>query len=134
MFLMRFDHLVAHSPDFIEGQGGRRVRIHHDCLVNVLPFFGQRGFDGKVLHVDIGAADGGQLWGQVSNMSGLQSIAIDQDGNFHATTIGQVGNQIAVWNIPVEDDGVIRLSSVNNVRPILVRLWKNLKCLSIAFA
>jgi len=59
---MRFDHLVAHRPNLIQSQGGCCVRVHHHSLVDVLPLFGERCFDGQVLNVYVRAAVGGQLW------------------------------------------------------------------------
>src|SRR5215216_6074906 len=69
-------NLVNHRVNLGQSANGGGQRIQHDGVVHCLDAANQGGLDGKFLHVDVGAVEGGELGGQRPYGCGLDAVAV----------------------------------------------------------
>ncbi len=81
--------LVDEAPDLVEIQLGGSVRVHHRGVVDVLAVFRRQRLHRQLLHVDIGADQGGELGGQLADIGRLDAVFVDEAGHF----VGAIGRQ-----------------------------------------
>ena len=82
---MGLQEVVDKGADLLGVELGRRVRIEHRRLVDVLPFPGQRCRDCQFLDVDVGLHQRRQLRRECANDSRLHAIAVDEARDFDAS-------------------------------------------------
>ena len=75
------EQVVDQVPDLVEVELGRRVRIHHRGVIDVLAVLGHQRRDGQFLHVDVGADQRGQLRRQGADIGRLDAVAVDEAGH-----------------------------------------------------
>ena len=88
-------------------------------MVNGILPFGKSCRDRKLLYVNIGSIDGGQLGWQAPDGRRLNAITINQARHFNATTRGQILNQAAIWDVAINARQFVRLDGFDNERCVL---------------
>ena len=117
---MGFDEIVAHADDVVDTKLRGGMGVEHRRLVDVFLFQGQRGFDGDEVDVDVGAVEGGELFGEGADMASLYAVDIDQAGDFHNAVGGQVGDESVIEDIAADLVGGVGLDGVDDARAVLV--------------
>lgn len=87
---MSRDQIIDKAVNLVQVKLGRRVRIHHRRVVDMLPITGQGGLYRQSLHIDIRLHGCGQLRRQDTDVGRLDAICIDQTGNLDATPNRQI--------------------------------------------
>ena len=87
---MGFDEIVAQRTDVVDGQLGGGVGVQHGGHVDVFLFQCFRCFNCQQLNVDIGAIQSSTLFRQISYIARVDSIAVNQSGDFHTSILGKV--------------------------------------------
>mgnify|MGYP006310274103 CR=1 FL=1 len=90
------DQVVAEASYLIQGEFARGVGVEHGGVIDVFAFAGEGSFDCEELGVDVCTVEGGELFGQLADVSWLNTIAINKGRNFDACLRRQVGDQAVV--------------------------------------
>ncbi len=94
--LVRVDELVAQLLYGCQRQGGRGVGVEHGRLVHRRSSFLEGRGHGQLHHIEEGAVQRRQLYGQRTDRDRMDPRAVDQGRHLHARLLGEIADQTGV--------------------------------------
>ena len=114
------DKLVDHLLDGVDVELAARVGVEHCRLVDVLLLSRASRLDGEELNVDVGHIHCRTLYGERSDVAGVDAASVNKAGNLNASLLGKVGDKVTlIQHVTADLEGLVGNHRLHNIGRVL---------------